>query len=71
MKETCAQLLQNGVSRIFVLFTSESEKPLDPSAASTQPEEFALNIMNFTMYNPSKICLSSVNVLSYPSWLKG
>ena len=40
-EETCAQLLQTDVSRFFVQFTSEPEKSLDPSAASTQLEECA------------------------------
>ena len=58
LNETCAQLLQTSVSRIILQFTIEPEKSLNPSAAPTQPEKFALNIINFTY-------VLSSNILSY------
>ncbi len=71
LKETCAHLLQTGVSRIIVQFTSEPDKYLNPSAAPTQPENFALNIINFTYVLSSRILSYYCQLLSYPLWLKG
>ncbi len=59
------------VSRIFVQFISEPVKSLDPSVASTQPEEFALNIMNFTYVHPSKILVLVLSITFLPIMVKG